>query len=649
MQKETFTQPALKPPDFYSISEAQVQEALRNIRWRNFPFVTSSLTVLFILYALIQQFILRENQWPLMQVVALLSALCLIGLRHLFDKGKLPRQWDNQIYFFIAILVFLSMILRLVFTGDAKQSANLAFFLVGVGMLTLSWRWFWLITDVTMLAWLSSALALPDNEWIFYGVVMSAAAITGALAQRMLTQTYRWQEILRIAEERQRRELARRTNQLQTSIAVGQRITSILDLEMLLPQIVALIQESYRLFYVALVLRHEDGQITAVAEAGRNLALNGHTRQIGPGGLIGHVLREGESLRVENLTQHPNYTPAESIPGAQSELILPLRMQERILGVLDLQSDRPGAFVTEEVPVFQQLADQVAVALENAWHYNQVRQFNRHLEEKVAERTHALREAYHRLERLDKTKSDFITIASHELRTPLTIVNMHSQLLLHDDEIAGKNNLVKHIKGIETGVARMEEVVEAMLDIAKIDTHSLELHFSPLNLSLLIRMVCQQFRLALAERRLKLQIEGLQELPEIEGDHDALRKVFYHLVVNAIKYTPDGGEIIIRGASGTDETNEGYVEIVVADTGIGVAPDVQSLIFEKFFQTGEVMLHSSGKTKFKGGGPGLGLAIARGIVEAHNGRIWVESPGYDEETCPGSQFHVRLPVKQGLG
>ena len=88
------------------------------------------------------------------------------------------------------------------------------------------------------------------------------------------------------------------------------------------------------------------------------------------------------------------------------------------------------------------------------------------------------------------------------------------------------------------------------------------------------------------------------------------------------------------------------LEIVVADTGIGIKTGSTEVIFEKFNQTGEVLLHSSGKTKFKGGGPGLGLAIARGIVEAHGGRIWAESPGYSEETYPGSKFFVRLPVEE---
>jgi signal transduction histidine kinase len=132
---------------------------------------------------------------------------------------------------------------------------------------------------------------------------------------------------------------------------------------------------------------------------------------------------------------------------------------------------------------------------------------------------------------------------------------------------------------------------------------------------------------------------GLDNLPSVAVDVDLMQKLFYHLIGNAVKYTPNGKAIVVSGYAG-----EGAVEIVVSDTGIGIAPEYHELIFEKFFQTGQVAFHSSGKTKFKGGGPGLGLAIAKGIVEAHGGRIWVTSPGYDETLCPGSQFHVMLPI-----
>jgi signal transduction histidine kinase len=124
------------------------------------------------------------------------------------------------------------------------------------------------------------------------------------------------------------------------------------------------------------------------------------------------------------------------------------------------------------------------------------------------------------------------------------------------------------------------------------------------------------------------------------GDAERLYQAFRNLVSNAIKFTPDGGIISIDGRK-----LPGFIEITVSDTGIGVSPDDQVHIFEKFRNLGNPQLHSSSKTKFKGGGPGLGLSIAKGIVEAHGGAIWVESEGYDEVKYPGSTFHVILPMR----
>jgi signal transduction histidine kinase len=122
-----------------------------------------------------------------------------------------------------------------------------------------------------------------------------------------------------------------------------------------------------------------------------------------------------------------------------------------------------------------------------------------------------------------------------------------------------------------------------------------------------------------------------------------LLKVFNHLLANAVKFTPNRGCITIAGKP---DLENGSIELIIQDTGIGIAREMQELIFNKFYQTGKLGLHSSGKTKFKGAGPGLGLAITKGIVEAHGGKIWVESPGYDEEKCPGSAFHILLPLKR---
>jgi signal transduction histidine kinase len=198
--------------------------------------------------------------------------------------------------------------------------------------------------------------------------------------------------------------------------------------------------------------------------------------------------------------------------------------------------------------------------------------------------------------------------------------------------------------GLMEGYNRMEEVVNSMLDVSKIDSKTLEISQEKAKLSFIIAKAKKPFDSALKERNLEFNTEGLDDLPVISADTDLLHKVYYHVIMNAIKYTPDGGKITVCGKVVEESPGSPAVETCVTDTGIGIAEQNQEVVFEKFYQTGEVLMHSSGKTKFKGGGPGLGLAIARGIVEAHGGRIWLESPGYDETTFPGTTVYIRLPV-----
>ncbi len=257
-------------------------------------------------------------------------------------------------------------------------------------------------------------------------------------------------------------------------------------------------------------------------------------------------------------------------------------------------------------------------------------------------RTLELERANQILEQMDRTKVSFIHISAHELRTPLTLIQGYSYML---QQMAKKDtDLATIANGLMEGFERMEEVVNSMLDVSKIDSKTLDLSPEKANLDFIITKAKKSFESALEERRLKFSTKGLKNLPIIPADINLLHKVFYHVIMNAIKYTPDGGEIIVRGKVVEESPGSSDVEISVSDTGIGISKQNLDVVFEKFYQTGEVLMHSSGKTKFKGGGPGLGLAIARGIVEAHGGQIWLDSPGYDEETNPGTTVYIRLPV-----
>lgn len=262
--------------------------------------------------------------------------------------------------------------------------------------------------------------------------------------------------------------------------------------------------------------------------------------------------------------------------------------------------------------------------------------------DRLQERSIELERANHILEQMDKTKESFISVSAHELRTPLTLIQGYSQMLqVKTDQYS---DLKQIAKGLVEGSDRMAEVVNNMLDVTRIDSNMLKPLLDKIPISRIMERVRDTFEAGLVERKLTLVTAGLDQLPEVPADPDLMYKVFYHLVMNAIKYTPDGGQITVSGKVVEEMPGKREMEIVVSDTGIGIDSQHHELVFEKFYQTGELKLHSSGRTKFKGGGPGLGLAIVHGIVEAHHGRVWVESAGHDEKNYPGSRFYLRLPM-----
>ncbi len=638
--------------DRLGVPEAHIRQALQKTQMDGLPFIYGSFGIMFFVYAWIQYAFLNEVGQQAMVLVAVVSGVFLLAGFFVLLRGFVPAKYAELGTAVVAFVILLTILLRFYLNPVPNQSANLALFLFGAGVMFTSKRWYLVMQAISLAALVTIFWLYPNHEeWRYFGVMIVVATVTGQVAHWVRLHALQRAEIFRFVEQRQRRELVQRTVQQQTSYAVGQRITSILELDSLLDQIATLIWQRYDAYYVGVFLPNKNQlAIEAVAEAGEGVPPGGLQLRAGLKGLVGWVLANGRPLCIDDITRDFRYDPAEKAPHARSEILLPLKMGDKVLGVLDLQSDQPTAFSPNEIPNFQLLADQVAIALENAQLYAEIKRFNQQLEQKVAERTQALQEAYGQLERLDQTKTDFITIASHELRTPLTLVSFNAQMLLDDEQILANSYYKKWAEGIERGAARMEEVVQSMLDVAKIDSSSLDIYLAPVDLGFLLRQIGNRFKQALQARNIILHFAELDGLPEIEADVEALQKVFYQVLVNAIKYTPDGGVIGVNGRfhpiSAGGAKPAGEVEIIISDSGVGIAPEVQGLIFEKFYQTGKVMLHSSGKTSFKGGGAGLGLAIARGIVEAHNGRIWAESEGHDEDLLPGSHFHIVLPVSR---
>jgi signal transduction histidine kinase len=450
----------------------------------------------------------------------------------------------------------------------------------------------------------------------------------------------------------------------QTLSEYSASISNILDLEYLAMIVVSLISEAMEITHGALVIvSYDPGGNVFIDEGAASYALrlvNGTSQYI-PDGILSErspvvytLCREHQPLTqydIDLLARFKQMNPSERawLDSLDMDVYVPIYAKDTWIGILALGPKKTGErYYEDDLSILQTLADQTAIALENARLYENLKQRNTENEILNAE----LKQANTELARLDEAKSDFINIASHELRTPLTQVIGYNDIL---GEMIKANDLDPQTGGqmvdsVRKAARRLEEIVETMFDVSKLESRTLDLTRMPVTLASIITVAIDTWAKGMDERKQTITVHGIANLPPVVGDGKRLAQVFTNLVQNAIKSTPDGGHIRITGKllepAGEDE--EGCIEVIVEDNGIGIAPDDLERVFQKFFRVGNVLLHSTGDTKFKGAGPGLGLTIARGIIEAHGGSMWAESLGHDEITCPGSKFHVILPIQPRL-
>jgi signal transduction histidine kinase len=380
--------------------------------------------------------------------------------------------------------------------------------------------------------------------------------------------------------------------------------------------------------------REEDKALhTALYEGIIDMVLNGETRMV-------------DSV-LESAAAH-----AVAVGRPLTHLLgVPQRLRERIWQRIGEEIDPEPAFVMLSavdiifVHIIRVTIDayEEGTKLATAAKATEISRLYAESERKVMEYTAEVARANRELARLEQAKTDFISIAAHELKTPLTLIQGYANIL-HD--LLTEERAAHLADGIRRGAERMGMIIEDMLDLSAIDTNRLSLFLEPVNLNKTIQLITRQLEPALFERQHTLQIIDLDTLPPIEADAYRLHQVFAQLINNAIKYTPDGGQITIMGQSvAATKKMPACVRITIKDTGVGIAPEDKEKIFEKFYRVGNSDLHSTGQTKFMGAGPGLGLTIVKGLVEAHQGRIVAESEGFDMQNCPGSTFIVTLPIE----
>jgi len=267
------------------------------------------------------------------------------------------------------------------------------------------------------------------------------------------------------------------------------------------------------------------------------------------------------------------------------------------------------------------------------------------------------------MERLNQMKNSFLGLASHELKTPLTIIMGYVELLLSEREESFDEDTLELIHHISRAGDRLSEIVRDMVDVSLIDAHTIDLISQDVDVNILVQRSVDKAESFVLQREQNLKLELSSDLPLVKCDVDRMIQAIGNILGNAIKFTPDRGTIIIQtklvhtprkpekfsssGIDGACTLSNGqipYVEIAICDKGIGIAETEQEAIFEKFHEVGDVEEHSSGKVAFKSRGAGLGLSIVKGIVDLHGGAVWVESPGHDPESMPGSTFYILLPA-----
>ncbi len=634
-------------PPLPEIARRELRTALDTLVLDNLRPALMVLSVLFLvlLYGYAQA--PRTIAVPTM-LVTIVGLIVIVGCSLLLRRRKIPVRYANPLAAFIAALVLLQRLVNIALLGDPASSSNLGITLVGAGFLILSTRWLAIVISSALLAWLWIALqSSPGPAWGEQALWLASATALAIIIHLTRLNSARRQELLHLQNESRHQELQQRTATLETSYQdersrrlltetlyeVSRALSQTLNLQDVLDLILENLARLVAFDRGSVMLRR-DNELVIVAARGfppTSDPLQIHVA-IKEGDVFQQICQSKRPLLIPEVFERPDWQQVENLPQARAWAGVPLiDAHAEVIGMLSLTRETPRTYTEEEAMLALAFAGQAAVALQNARLYME------------------LEEAYTRLERLDKTKSDFITVAAHELRTPLTIIRGYGQMLLKEPLITEDSERLEMIRGIVNGAARLNDIINSMIDIAKIESQALELYFLPMSVESLLHEVLDGLRSVFQERNLTLSFKNDRQFPNIEGDRDALKKVFYHLVINAIKFTPDGGTITITGNTlppGAYGLATGGVEILIRDTGIGIDPSLHELIFTKFAQAGEVALHSSGSTKFKGGGLGLGLAITKGIVEAHGGRVWVESEKFDEVTCPGSTFHVVLPLTQ---
>ncbi len=404
--------------------------------------------------------------------------------------------------------------------------------------------------------------------------------------------------------------MQRQAARLQRILEISRVLTSTLDIDKLLEFILEASTELTDTEAASIMLLDErTGELAFAASTGSKREQLANIRVPLDGSIAGTIFRQRAPLVVGDVSKDPRHfaQAAQKIGFATRSILgVPMTIKDQPIGVLEALNKKGDVYFSEEdIQVLTTFANQAAVAIENA--------------RLVA----ALRKAYQKLDDLDRRKSDFIAIASHELRTPLHLILGYASMLQENASGAAATQIEAVLKGAE----QLRALIDDMVNLQHVEAGEATLTASRFSAAELVQSVLSQNRDTMQSKEQTIRIDLPEPALTINADWEKTRLALNNLVTNAVKFTPPQGRIEI-----SCKLVDGEVQVCVSDNGIGIPHKDRDRIFERFYQ---VEPHIARKH----GGLGLGLAIAKSMVELHGGRIWCESV-----EGKGSRFTFMLPA-----
>ncbi len=333
----------------------------------------------------------------------------------------------------------------------------------------------------------------------------------------------------------------------------------------------------------------------------------------------------GQPLIISDIAADPRWPHVQPMTWEGSYAGAPIRVKERVIGFLQVINTTPGSFTPRQGEQLQAFADQAAIAIENARLYDQVQHYADELEQRVAERTHELSDAYERLKASDQVKDQFVSRVSHELRTPIANIQLYLNLL----DRGKPEKRADYMQTLHQEAVRLNKMIEDLLDISHLDMGKTEFHFASTDVNRLVTTVVVERKPEALERGLTLQQVLHSNLPPVHADLALAMQALSNLLSNALNFTPAGGVITCLTES-RRYADRDWVTITVKDTGQGIAPAELPHMGERFYR-------GRAARNYRAPGTGLGLAIVREIIDRHGGRLTIDS-----EVGQGASFTLWL-------